>query len=555
MNQRRRGMALLVVMVIVTLVALAAYGFNQQMTDAYRSSQLQIERAQARLTAMSAIETLRLSLEQPRGDRLSWHRDAPETFAAVPIEADTGATEDSQPQWSFSVLAPADSSSPDLPMETPKAWRFGLTNESAKINLMVLDQWARAEPGQATKALMNLPGMDLGMAQALMRAYDINDTPAATASSLSDRLGAFADDSATATGGGSSSDDNDAAQWTRNWARGWTGGDWDENYQLDSLELSLMGDQAFSDQSNSADSPGAAAISSAATPLAWRDYLTFDSRQRNESLAGRPRVFLNRSDLQKLHQDLLEIWPADWANFVIAVRQFGIRPKQSSSRGGAGLSATPGNPWTPDFSIPAAVRIESALELVGARVEIPQPKEKSLPLRSPFSDEFGDPGNYIGSLVDDVTVHPSTVIVGQVDVMEAPRPVLLGVPAMTPEIADQIIERRSSSGGSFPSGGTGASRETIAWLFVENVVDLPTFLKLQPWITVGGDCYHAQIVAFRDSFSPTFRCTVTLDGSTPNIELRNFRSWSAWGKGFSIDNLRGELSTITNLDHDRSHLP
>jgi len=542
-------MALLVVMVIVTLVALAAYGFNQQMTDAYRSSQLQIERAQARLTAMSAIDALSLSLEQPRGDRLSWHRDAPETFAAVPIEAETGATDDSEPQWSFSVLAPANSSSPDLPMETPKAWRFGLTNESAKINLMVLDQWARAEPGQATKALMNLPGMDLGMAQALMRAYDINDTPAATASSLSDRLGAFANENTTATEGGSSSGDNDAAQRTRNWARGWTGGDWDENYQLDSLELSLMGEQGFPNQSNSADSPAAAAT------LAWRDYLTFDSGQRNESLAGRPRVFLNGSDLQKLHQDLLEIWPADWANFVIAVRQFGIRQKQSASRGGAVLSATPGNLWTPDFSIPAAVRIESALELVGARVEIPQPKEKPLPLRSPFSDEFGDPGNYIRCLVDEVTVHPSTVIVGQVDVMEAPRPVLLGVPAMTPEIADQIIERRGSSGGSFLSDGTGASRETIAWLFVENVVDLPTFLKLQPWITVGGDCYHAQIVAFRDSLSPTFRCTVTLDGSTPDIALRNFRSWSAWGKGFSIDDLRGKLSTNTNLDHDRSHLP
>lgn len=546
MSSRRRGMALLVVMVIVTLVALAAYGFNQQMTDAYRSSQLQIERSQARLTAMSAIEALRSSLERPRGIRLTWHRDAPETFAAVPLEQDSGATEDSESQWSFSVLAPADPSGDDIQTQTPRTWRFGLTNESAKINMTVLEQWARAEPGQATQALMNLPGMDLGMAQALMRAYDINDTPPATAASLNDRVGAFASGNATGLGGGSSSDDKDSAQWTRRWARGWTGGDWDQNYQLDSLELSLTGEQISPGRPSSIDSPPDAAT------LAWRDYLTFDSGQKNESLAGRPRVFLNGSDLQKLHQDLLEIWPADWANFVIAVRQFGIRQNQSSGGGGAMISATQ---WTPDFSIPASVRIASSLELVGAKVEIPQSKEKPLPFRSPFSDEFGDRSNYIRSLVDDVTVYPSPVIAGQIDVMEAPRPVLLGVPAMTIEIADQIIERRASPFGSVSSSGTGASRDTIAWLFVENIVDLPTFLKLQPWITVGGDCYHAQIVAFRDPFSPTFRCTVTLDGSVPHVAVRNFRRWDAWGKGFSIDDLRGELSPKTNLDHARSHLP
>ncbi len=543
---RRRGMALLVVMVIVTLVALAAYGFNQQMTDAYRSSQLQIERSQARLTAMSAIEALRLPLEQPRGTRLAWHRDAPETFAAVPLNQNSNATEDDESQWSFSVLSPANPSEAASQMETPGTWRFGLTNESAKINLMVLGQWARAEPGQATKALMNLPGMDLGMAQALMRAYDINDTPPAAATSLSDRVGAFASENATGIGGDSSSDGNDAAQWTRKWARGWTGGDWDQNYRLDSLELSLTGEQISPVQPSSIDSPPAAAT------LAWRDYLTFDSGQKNESLSGRPRVFLNGSDLQKLHQDLLAIWPADWANFVIAVRQFGIRQKQSSRGGGAMIPAAQ---WTPDFSIPAAVQIASSMELVGANVEIPQSKAKPLPIRSPFSDEFGDRSNYVRSLVDDVTVHPSPVIVGQVDVMEAPRPVLLGVPAMTAEIADQIIERRAAPFGSVSSNGTGASRDTIAWLFVENVVDLPTFLKLQPWITVGGDCYHAQIVAFRDPFSPTFRCTVTLDGSTPHVAVRNFRQWNAWGRGFTIDELRGKLSPNTNFDHARSHLP
>ncbi|WDQ15701.1 hypothetical protein [Rhodopirellula sp. P2] len=544
MNKPRNGTALLVVMVIVTMVALAAYGFNQQMADAYRSSKLQIERAQARLTVMSAIEALQSTLEQPRGTRLTWHREPSAAFAAVTLQPNASQTEDVEPQWMFSVLSPADPSAVGTPMELSKAWRFGLTNESAKINLLALNQWEAAVPGQAKKTLMNLPGMDLAMAQALMNAYDIVDTAPANAMSLSDRMGAFANQQEA--GGVSSTGGADAGERIREWANHWTGGDWDMNYQLDSLEQNLLEERTSLGTAGSID--GAAS----AVPLAWRDHLTFDSGQKNESLSGQPRVFLNGADLRKLHQDLLTIWPADRANFVIAVRQFGIR-RQSTSR--AGTSLVTAAEWTPDFSIPASVRIASPLELANATVEVSQANEKPFSIRSPFSDDFGDRSNYISSLVDDVTVHPSRVIVGQVDVMEAPRPVLLGIPTITPEIVDQIIERRASQTGSVSPTSTNASRNTIAWLLIENVVDLPTFIKLQPWITVGGDCYHAQIVAFRDPFTPTFRCSVTLDGSAPHVALRSFRQWDAWGKGFNIDELRGELSPNPPLDHAGSHLP
>ncbi|KLU05742.1 general secretion pathway protein K [Rhodopirellula islandica] len=532
------------VMVIVTMVALAAYGFNQQMADAYRSSKLQIERAQARLTVMSAIEALQSTLEQPRGSRLSWHREPAALFTGVSLRENASQTEDVEPEWMFSVLSPADPAAVGTSMELAKAWRFGLTNESSKINLLALNQWEAAVPGQAKKTLMNLPGMDLAMAQALMNAYGIVDTAPASAMSLSDRIGAFSDEQGS--DGVSSSGGDDADERIRQWANRWTGGDWDMNYQLDSLEQNLLEEQT------SLGATGSIEGTANARPVAWRDHLTFDSGQRNESLTGQPRVFLNGANLQKLHQDLLAIWPADWANFVIAVRQFGVRGQSSSRTGTSSVTAAE---WTPDFSIPASVRIASPLELANATVEVSQANEKPFSIRSPFSDDFGDRSNYIRSLVDDVTVHPSRVIVGQVDVMEAPRPVLLGIPTITPEIVDQIIERRASQTGSVSPTDTNVSRDTIAWLLIENVVDLPTFIKLQPWITVGGDCYHAQIVAFRDPFTPTFRCTVTLDGSAPHVALRSLRQWDAWGKGFTFDELRGELSPNPPLDHAGSHLP
>lgn len=540
MNQRRRAMALLVVMVIVTLVALAAYGFNQQMTDAYRASQLQVERAQARLTAMSGIEALRAAIDQPRGTRLTWHRDAAETFTAVPIQADTGGSETDEPSWSFSVLAPSVPKTTEDQLKSSTSWRFGLTNESSKINLNVLNEWAQAEPGQATGALMNLPGMDLPMAQALMRAYDINDTSSSSATSLSDRIGAFASENTEGIRGDASGSGNGAIQWNRRWARRWTGGDWDHNYQLDTLEQNLIQESSSLSQASAIDAPAIA------VPPAWRNYLTFDSRQKNESLDGRPRVFLNGSDLQKLHQDLLTIWPADWAGFVIAVRQFGLAQNRGSRSGSTSVASAG---WTPDLSIAAAVRITSPLELVGATVEVPQSKGKPLRIRSPFSTQRSASDNDLARLLDEVTVSPGPVIVGQVDIMEAPRPVLLGVPKMSEETADRIIGRRGSQSDSGSPSGPGASRRTIAWLLTENVVDLNTLIQLQPWITVGGDCYQGQVVAFRDPLSPIFRCTVTLDATAPGVAVRNFRRWDAWGKGFRIDDLRGLESSQSGTSH------
>ncbi|TWT80831.1 hypothetical protein CA13_22770 [Planctomycetes bacterium CA13] len=534
MTKPKQGMALLVVMVIVTLVALAAYGFNQQMTDAYRVSQLQIERAQARLTAMSAIEALKVTLMQPRGMRLNFHRDGLDSFAAVTIESIEGLGEQEDSVWSFSVVTPKNEFAIEASNrpEQNLPWRFGLSNESAKLNLLVLNQWENAESGQALKALMNLPGMDSAMAKAIMRVYQISGSSQTSTVTLTDRLGAA-----------SSEDSGDPAQWTRQWAKLYCGGDWDHNYRLDSLELALMGEQELG-EANFSSIQQEPTVSTPA-PVAWRDYVTLDSGQKNENLAGNRRVFLNGEDLQALHQQLTAIWPPEWANFVIAARQFGV------SRGAAsgGSSAISAAEWTPDFSIPAAERFSSPLELVGANVSIRQDNDKVKQMRSPFSDDFGDRTNYLRGLLEDVSVHPGPVIVGQVDVMDAPREVLLGVPGMSADVADQIVERRVSS------AGTEATRDTIAWLWTENVIDLPTFIKLQPWLTVGGDCYHAQIVAFRDTLTPTFRCTVTLDGTTHEVITRNFRSWDAWGQGFTISDLRGEMSPEDNPNHADSYLP
>ena len=55
--------------------------------------------------------------------------------------------------------------------------RFGLESESARLNLSVLLRWEEELPGSATQALMNLPGMTVQIADAVLDWLDEDNQP------------------------------------------------------------------------------------------------------------------------------------------------------------------------------------------------------------------------------------------------------------------------------------------------------------------------------------------------------------------------------------------
>ena len=129
---------------------------------------------------------------------------------------------------------------------------------------------------------------------------------------------------------------------------------------------------------------------------------------------------LNSPNLQELHQQLLEIWPPEWVNFVIAYRQYGpaaasrTRSRRSNRATDSLAESTPaGNEQVdsaPDLSVPASFSITTPLELVGSIVRIPQnpaverSNSRNRTLRSPFRDEIAAASDYLNRLLDDVTI-------------------------------------------------------------------------------------------------------------------------------------------------------
>ena len=542
-------MALLVVVVLVMLIALGAYRFSFYMESQYRLTRLHEEQVHARLAAISGMELAAAIVEMSPAQRMSVGGlvDNAAIFRDIAVDATVTATESNRDPnaWRFCLVSPrtADDAinsplsssqiagTPLLPI------RFGLENESAKIHIPTLIAWDRMKPGHARATLLGLPGVSEAMVDAWLREFGV--------SVRVDKGGA-----------------QEPHAYREDLRHAWFGGDLNQNYQLDPIEIRFASQHQSQNRAASQQSMGSSNLVSGFKPL--QRYTTWISGHRNATRNGQSRIFLNETDLQSLHRQLSSIWSADWANFVIALRQFGPttpRPQTTPPSAPAPPAPSTGNPgntvtvassstelvqdWTPDFGNAAIFTFRSPLDLVGAVVDLPplstssssrSPSSQSSPvkrtLRNPFSSDLTEVRNYLGRLLDDVTVDLSPVSEGRIDASEAPAEVLAGVPGLDLSLAQQMIQKRS---GSTNAMATTQELDTIAWLL--DVVDLSKLKELEPYLTCRSDVYSVQAVGYRDSQSAVYRTTATIDARESPTQLRNQKVWHPWDRGFPIEQL------------------
>ena len=600
----RNGMALLVVVVLVMLIALGAYRFSFYMESQYRLTRLHEEQVHARLAAISGMELAAAMVELPEAQRISLGGlfENAGIFRNVSIDStanEPAATAD-QKGWRFCLVSPAITDAvgnsqvrtPQVAGRSSLPIRFGLVNESAKLHIPTLLAWDRIKPGHARSALLALPGVSESLVDAWLLELGVSAR--------------FERDE---------SKNQQASMEDLRYA--WTGGDLNQNYQLDPLEMRFASQHYGLSRSTSQPSMDASNAEGGFKPL--QRYLTWHSGHRNTTRDGQPRIYLNESDLQSLHRKLSMVWPSDWANFVIAMRQFGPSnalnslantapaapaPQQSKSpnastsdqsspraavpplpplpprpinpnpqppipyvpatAGTAASSTLSGNSatippaaassqaaivqdWTPDFGKAATFTFRSPLDLIGAIVEMPpagvssnatnqtgQPSTTKQSLRNPFSSDLGEVRNYLGRLLDAVTVDISPIAEGRVDVSDAPVEVLAGVPGLDFPTAQRLVQQRSASTNSTNSTSTQQT-DTIAWLL--EVVDLNKLKELEPYLTWRSDVYSAQSVGYRDSQSAVYRITATIDARQNPTQLRDQKVWHPWDRGFPIEQL------------------
>jgi Tfp pilus assembly protein PilV len=565
MNHRihHSGFMVLIVMVVIVMLTLAGLAFVLNLSLENQAVHLQGDQQQLQQTLASGVEMMRGFLAQSPAERQQaggTHQND-SVFTAISISSDSTANETTR----FSIISPQEET------EASTGLRFGLQNESARLNLSVLLDWEAAEPGAASRALMQLPGMTESIADAILDWIDGDDVPRPS--------GAEAD---YYVGRGLPYEPRnyvpavlDELLLVRDVSRtSLLGADTNGNFREDASEARQL--------------DGTRDAAGGQTP--WVRLLTLYSAEANRTFQGQPRIYLNQDDLGTLHEQLTNAFDQRAADFVVAYRQFGPydpltqlltepidslsqmaggsfpsegRSRRSSS--GRGRRSTSSNRQAGgqsgalDLSRPAQIRIESVLDLVESRVLLPRDRQSADNVQQGQPDEMGglmaatDPArevenpfiaqqgqlrDYLSQWFDLTSTVDAPVIRGRVNVNQAARPVLLSVPGVDESLADRIMAARDG----FSADASAEYRDAV-WVYTEGLVDLQQMRRLEPYLTCGGDVFRAQVVAFGGATGLAARAEVVLDASISPPRQVYWKDLGLLGRGFTD----GELGLETSL--------
>lgn len=501
---RRRAMILILVLIVIVLLSLGGYAFTDLMLAHHEATILTGRQVQARALVDSGVEVVRLFLAQPDEQRLEAGGifDNIESFRAITLIQDDNPND----RGSFTVMAPMLDSDGNL-----GGTRYGVEDESTRLNLNTLLNAESLIPGSGRTLLMALPGMTEDVADAILDWIDSDEDPREFGCEIEHYSGL---DPSYAPKNGPLATVEELLL-----VRGVTpellfGADTNRNGQLDSHE------DPDSGPANS-DDPGAF--------RGWSAYLTLHGQEWNTNPDGNPRIYLNEPDLNKLKEQLEAVFPPDWVTFIIAYRQAGPTTPSNQAEAVTGALNMDYKPKTP---------IGQVLDLVGAQVRYTFAGDmESTLIASPFSDELGAMNVYMPQLMDHVTVNPAGTIPGRININQASRTVLLGIPGMTPEIADQIILRRDVAPTS-----DKPNRRHETWLLQEAVVTLEEMKTMMPFITAGGDVYRCQVVGYFQGGQAASRSEVIFDATYTLPRIVFWRDISHLGRGYALETLGVDYS-------------
>ena len=494
-------MILILVLIVIVLLSLGGYAFTDLMLAHHEATILTGRQVQARALVDSGVEVVRLFLAQPDEQRLEAGGifDNIDSFRAVTL------VEDDDPNFrgSFTVMAPMLDSDGNL-----NGTRYGVEDESTRLNLNTLLNAESLIPGSGRTLLMALPGMTEDVADAILDWIDTDEEPREFGCEIEYYSGL---DPSYAPKNGPLATVEELLL-----VRGVTpellfGADVNRNGQLDSHE-------SVDSSSVLANSEDPAAF------RGWSAYLTLHGQEWNTNPDGNPRIFLNEPDLNKLKEQLEAVFPPEWVTFIIAYRQAGPTTPSNQAEVVAGAL---------NMDYKAKTPIGQVLDLVGAQVSYTFAGDmQSTRLASPFADELGAMNVYMPQLMDHVTVNPAGTIPGRININQAPRTVLLGIPGMTPEIADQIILRRDVAPTS-----DKPNRRHETWLLQEAVVTLEEMKTMMPFITGGGDVYRCQVVGYFQGGQAASRSEVIFDATYTLPRIVFWRDISHLGRGYALETL------------------
>ena len=548
--QTRRGVILVVVLVVIVILTLAVFTFSKFMKAQRRGADTALRQTQARLLTESGIEYLRvlLFMDQYTILDLGGLYDNPNEFCGhivtdgtISITGPTTGTQtilgnvDLRDVGRFSVIAPALSEAGRL---TGEYIRYGLEDESSKINLRWILAVDLEQPGSGRMILMRLPGITDEIADAILDWIDD--------SSYEPREYGAKDEYYTML---------DPPYYTRNGmpdalddllnVRGVTpkllyGIDWNRNGIIDPGEP----DEYSLDEYGVIDG---------SLNLGLISYLTLDSRESMFTPDGLDyKINVNMEDLTELRELLeerFEDYPG-WADAIIAYRQQLTQAAQNPGNAnmgnilagllGGGTGGAGGN---------TDGKIKSLMEFIGVQ-------------GSPFVDDPDEIHEYGPVLYDNLTTS-DTPIVGRININQAARTVLELLTSQEDELSDaallmgemaDLLGETTFSQMDMWDIIDGIIAERISdpyviameapemnypfWVYTHGIItDLEVMKQLEPYFCTQGAVFKATVIGRFDERSPVSRMEVWLDAAEGERlpKIIRIRDISELGPGYTAE--------------------
>jgi hypothetical protein len=480
-RKRRQAIVLLIVLVVVVMLSLSCYSFCTLMQGEYAGALQMGKRIQTRQFVDSGVEWTRLLLARGTAELrdLNGIYDNPELFQGIVVKQSELPDEIGL----FSIVAPGMDDS-----GLQSSFRFGLTDQSSRLNLNILTLADQFQENGGRLILMALPNMDEYTADAILDWIDEDDEPREFGAEF-EYYSALDYPYAPKNG-----QPDSVAELLL--IKGVTpellfGADVNHNGIIDSSESAEAG--AFEDES---------------MLLGWSNFLTLYSKEKNASLDDLPRVYLNNPDLEQVYNDLRSVFTDELSTFIVAYRLFG------PYTGDEEVSEEIVTADDLDMTAEAVFPFTQVLDIIDAKVEVTVDGDKRV-IASPVT--LLSLGQYMNLVMDNLTTLESEVITGRININQAPRTVMLGIPGMTEEIADEIIKVRDIE--ILDANAIDEHRQWESWILLEGIVDLTTMRQMLPFICAGGDVYGAEIVGYYQSGGASARAEVVFDttGDVPRL--------------------------------------
>jgi type II secretory pathway component PulK len=503
----RKGVVLLIVLVVIVMLSLAAYQYSGWMTSEYKADRTEMRQAQARALATSGINYVMAMLANPStyANNLSYNP------YNNPLFQEQGSPESGPGR--FSIVAPIDPSDPNYGPGA-RAYRFGAVDESGKININALLQ---LDPtgNIAKQILMALP----------------NPTNA-DLDSISDAILDWLDPDENPRTNGAES----------NYYSSLNPPYYCKNGPLDSFEELLLvkgvtPQLLFGNDRNRNGiiDPDEDDGTDPSLQLGWSAYLTVYSREQDFDSQNNPRTYLNNSSLDPT--TLATGLGQDLATYIGNYKQYGGSAVTATA--GRGTRTAPRGPMAPMARATMAAsgrgtQIASLYDLIDSQVTVPG---SSSPTPSPLSSKNIDSLNqYLPPLLDTTTVtRPGQTTAPRINVLTA-SPVVLQMlmlvnPTITSDNIQAIISNRPSLSATGPIDPIYL---TTTWLITKANWTVAKVKAVEKWITSRSQVYRVQSIGYFPKGGPTARIEAIIDVNGGMPRLISWRDLTELGKGIDL---------------------